>query len=210
MKETPLWYSLLRGLAILLFRVLFFIKIQGKKNIPPRGGMILASNHLSYLDPIVLGLVVPRRMNFIAKEELFENFLFRWLITQLGALPVRRERMDRMTYQKILDLLKKEEIIAFFPEGTRSADGRIGELHQGTTRIALKTNVPLIPIIIQGTDKVLPREKKIIRLARIKVRVGKPLISEISPQRPVTKRDIEEFHMRLEERMKMLTDKGLS
>jgi len=159
MKGTPLWYSLLRKLAIVVFKIFFAIKIQGKENIPPRGGVILASNHLSYLDPIILGILVPRRMNFIAKEELFENFFFRLLITKLGAFPVERERMDRTAYQKILDLLKKEEIVVLFPEGTRSVNGKIGQLQSGTARIALKTNVPLVPIIIQGTDKALPGER---------------------------------------------------
>ncbi|GAH42725.1 unnamed protein product, partial [marine sediment metagenome] len=76
MKGTPFWYSILRGLAIAVFKVFFAIKIEGKENIPYRGGAILASNHLSYLDPIVLGILVPRRVNFMAKEELFENFFF--------------------------------------------------------------------------------------------------------------------------------------
>jgi len=125
MKEIPLWYSLLRRVAIVIFKIFFTIKIEGKDNIPRQGGMIFASNHLSYLDPIVLGLLIPRRMNFIAKEELFENFFFRLLIAKLGAFPVKREKVDRTTYQKILDLLKKGEILVFFPEGTRSTNGKI-------------------------------------------------------------------------------------
>jgi len=209
MKEIPLWYSLLRRVAIVIFKIFFTIKIEGKDNIPRQGGMIFASNHLSYLDPIVLGLLVPRRMNFIAKEELFENFFFRLLIAKLGAFPVKREKVDRTTYQKILDLLKKGEILVFFPEGTRSTNGKIGQLQSGTARIALKANVPLIPIIIQGTDKALPRGKKIIRLARIRVRVGKPLQSKIAHKREINKENIEKFNKKLEKEMKMLIGKGL-
>lgn len=208
MKETPLWYSFLRRVAIVIFKIFFTIKIEGKDNIPRTGGMIFASNHLSYLDPIVLGLLVPRKMNFIAKEELFENFFFRLLIAELGAFPVKREKVDKTTYQKILDFLSKKEIVVLFPEGTRSINGKIGQLQPGTARIALKTNVPLVPIIIQGTDKALPRGKKIIRLARIRVRVGKPLQSKIAYKREINKKEVERFNRKLEKEMKMLMEKG--
>lgn len=210
MKGTPFWYSILRGFAIAVFKVFFAVRIEGKENIPYRGGAILASNHLSYLDPIVLGIFVPRRVNFMAKEELFENFFFRWIIVKLGAFPIRRERMDRTTYKKILKLLQKREIVVLFPEGTRSVDETIGPLHAGIARIALKADVPLIPIIIRGTEKVLPRGKKLIRLARIRARAGKPLKKNIAPNRQITRKDIEEFQNELEQKMRLLHREGLS
>lgn len=210
MKGTPLWYSALRGLAIVVFRIFFAIKIEGKENIPYRGGVILASNHLSYLDPIVLGILVPRRVNFMAKEELFENFLFRWLITKLGAFPIKKEKMDRITYKKILKLLEKEEVVVLFPEGTRSIDGRIGQLQGGTARIALKADVPLIPIIVRGTEKVLPRGGKVIKLARIRAWAGKPLKKNMTSNKQITKKDIEELQRQLEEKMRLLYGEGLS
>lgn len=145
MKGTPFWYSILRGLAIAVFKVFFAIEIEGKENIPYGGGAILASNHLSYLDPIVLGILVPRRVNFMAKEELFENFFFGWMIVKLGAFPIKRERIDRTTYKKILKLLQKREVVVLFPEGTRSIDGTIGQLHAGIARIALRLMCPLFP-----------------------------------------------------------------
>jgi 1-acyl-sn-glycerol-3-phosphate acyltransferase len=210
MKGTPFWYSALRGLAIVVFKIFFAIKIEGKENIPYRGGVILASNHLSYLDPIVLGIFVPRRVNFMAKEELFENFFFRWLITKLGAFPIKKEKIDRITYKKILKLLEKEEVVVLFPEGTRSIDGRIGQLQAGTARIALKANVPLIPIVVRGTEKVLPRGKKVIKLARIRAWAGKPLKKNMTSDKEITKKDIEELQRQLEEKMRLLYGKGLN
>lgn len=210
MKGTPFWYSALRGLAIVVFKIFFAIKIEGKENIPYRGGVILASNHLSYLDPIVLGIFVPRRVNFMAKEELFENFFFRWLIIKLGAFPIKKEKIDRITYKKILKLLEKEEVVVLFPEGTRSIDGRIGQLQAGTARIALKANVPLIPIVVRGTEKVLPRGKKVIKLARIRAWAGKPLKKNMTSDKEITKKDIEELQRQLEEKMRLLYGEGLS
>jgi 1-acyl-sn-glycerol-3-phosphate acyltransferase len=210
MKGTPFWYSILRGLAIIVFKIFFAIRIEGKENIPYQEGAILASNHLSYLDPIVLGILVPRRVNFMAKEELFENFLFRWVIVRLGAFPIKKEGIDGTTYKKILKLLRKREVVVLFPEGTRSIDGTIGQLHTGIARIALKADVPLIPIIVWGTEKVLPRGKKLIRLARIRARAGKPLKKNITSNRKITRKDIEELQNELEKKMRLLHREGLS
>jgi len=210
MKGTPFWYSILRGLAIAVFKVFFAIEIEGKENIPYGGGAILASNHLSYLDPIVLGILVPRRVNFMAKEELFENFFFGWMIVKLGAFPIKRERIDRTTYKKILKLLQKREVVVLFPEGTRSIDGTIGQLHAGIARIALKADVPIIPIIVWGTEKVLPRGKKLIRLARIRARAGKPLKKNIASNREITRKDVDELQNELEEKMRLLHREGLN
>jgi len=204
MKGTPLWYSLLRGLAIIIFKVFFAVKIRGKENVPLKGGAILTSNHLSYFDPIVLGLLTPRKINFMAKEELFENFLFRLLITKLGAFPVKRERVDKTVYQKALDLLKKGELLVLFPEGTRSWEGKLGRLQQGTARIALRANVPLVPVIIRGTEKVLPRGKKMIRLAKIEARIGESLRNKKSKKEDL-KTSIERLHKKLENNMRMLS-----
>jgi len=175
MKETPWWYHLLWGLALVIFKVFFGTEIKGRRNIPSKGAVILASNHCSYLDPIILGLLTPRKLNFLAKEELFRNFFFKHLITTLGALPLKRDKLDHKSFQRALYLLSEGKILAFFPEGTRSKNKKIGKLHQGTARIALKTKVPLIPVVIKGTGKALPPGKKLIRLVKIRARVGKPI-----------------------------------
>ncbi len=207
MKETPLWYHLLRELAIIIFKALFGIRIQGKENIPLKGRMIFASNHLSYLDPIVIGLLVPRKINFMAKRELFENFLFGSFIGKLGAFPIEREKLDRKTYQIALGLLKEGKILVLFPEGTRARKGNLGPLKEGTARIAVRTKAPLIPVVIKGTDKVLPRGKKMIRLANIKVRIGKPLESELLHEGKDIKREVERVHQKLEKSMKTLLER---
>lgn len=117
--------------------------------------------------------------------------------------------MDRATYKKILKLLEKGKVVVLFPEGTRSIDGRMGQLQAGTARIALRAGVPLIPIIVRGTEKVLPRGKKVIKLAKIKVWAGKPLKKNIGSDRKMTKKDIEELQNELEEKMRLLYGEGL-
>jgi len=201
MKETPFWYHLLWGLALIIFKLFFRIRIYGRENIPSRGGVILAANHLSYLDPIILGLLTPRKMNYMAKEELFKKFLFRLLIERLGAFPLKRDRIDRSAYEKAISLLQEGRVLALFPEGTRGRRGKLGYFKKGVSRIALKTGVPIVPVIIRGTDEALPKGRKMIKLARIEVRVGKPLRTEGFSRGKDSKKKIDDLCEELRKRM---------
>jgi len=195
MKELPLLYSLLWKLAFIIFKVFFGIKIQGRENIPSAGGAILAPNHLSYLDSIVIGLVTPRKINFVAKEELFKSFPFSLLISNLGAFPLKRKGFDRSSFKRALHILKEGKLLVIFPEGRRrERRGKIDSLQKGAARIALKAGVPLVPIAIQGTDKALPKKRKIARIAKISVIIGKSL-----PTKKLfyTKDNIDKIHNRL-------------
>jgi 1-acyl-sn-glycerol-3-phosphate acyltransferase len=174
-KETPWWYSLLWLIGLIIFKLLFDLRREGKERIFPKRAMIIAANHRSYLDPIVLALLVPRRMNFMAKEELFRSPIFGYLITKLGAFPLKRGKLDRAAYKKALQVLKEGKILILFPEGTRSRSGRLGKLREGPVRMALYSQVPLIPVVIKGTEKVLPPGAKFIRRGKIKIKVGEPL-----------------------------------
>lgn len=174
-KDSPLWYRLIRLSVYVIFKILFNLIIRGKEKIPLRGGVILVSNHSSYLDPVVLGLTTPRRINFMAKEELFKNFFFRRLITLLGAFPVKRGEIDKFAYRKVLSIVRREEIIALFPEGTRGRGEKLGVLRKGAVKLIFKTKLPVIPVIIKGTEKALPRGKKMIRLKKIRAYVGDSL-----------------------------------
>jgi len=194
--KTPLWYLVLWGLSWFIFRVFFLLKIEGKENLPCSGGFILSSNHLSYLDPILLGLLLPRKMNFMAKEELFRG-AFGWFIQKLGAFPLKRGKLDPRGYKRALNILKKGEILALFPEGTRSFNGKLGPLQKGAAGLSIRCGVPLVPVIIKGTEKALPRGAHFIKLAKLKVKVGEPLF-------PSGGEKEEELHRRLEERLKTL------
>lgn len=198
-KETPWWYSLLWYAGLLLFKCIFHLKIKGKQKIPPQGGMIIAANHRSYLDPIVLALLVPRRMNFVAKEELFQNPLFGCLISRLGAFPLKRGRLDKGAYKKALQILKRGRILALFPEGTRSRSGRLGKLREGPVRMALYCEVPLVPVVIKGTEKILPPGARFIKKGKIQMEVGEPFLFNRSLKEQ--EKDVAVFLKRLREQM---------
>lgn len=175
-KETPWWYRVLWVIGMLAFRFLFRLSIEGK--VPARGAVVIIANHRSYLDPVVLALLTPRRINFMAKEELFRNPVFGYLIHKLGAFPLKRDSLDKTAYQKALKVLEEGKILALFPEGTRSLSGKLGNFKQGSVRIAIYSRVPIIPVVIMGTEKVLPPGRKIVGLGKIRIKAGDPILPQ--------------------------------
>lgn len=168
-------YTILRPFAILLLKIVFRIKVFGKKNIPQKGGFILASNHKSYLDPVVLGVASSRKLNFMARNDLFCNPLFSWIISTLGAFPVKRDSADLSALKEAIKRLHKGNVLTMFPEGTRGFGGEIGQAHAGIGFLAAKLNVPVIPAFIKGTDVALPKGTKFIRPSEITVYFGKQI-----------------------------------
>ncbi|RKY39337.1 MAG: 1-acyl-sn-glycerol-3-phosphate acyltransferase [Candidatus Omnitrophota bacterium] len=164
-------YSFLRWLTSILFKILFRLEIKGIENIPKKGGCIIVSNHISFLDPVVIGIACPRKVSFLARRDLFRNFLFAKLITALGAIPLSRASSDFKALRKAIGILKRGEIVALFPQGTRKEDWQ--GVKGGAGFLSYKTNLPIIPAYIKGTDKALPRQAKFIRLFPISIYFGK-------------------------------------
>jgi len=164
-------YNLCRVTAALLFKLAFRWQVTGRENIPKTGGVIVAANHVSLLDPPVLGAALPRKVRFMAKEELFRNAAFGYIITRLGAFPVRRGAPDRTAIRTALNLLEKGELLGMFPEGTRSKTGRLGEAEPGLALLAHRSGVPVVPAAIKGTNELFGSKF----LPQVIVRFGKPL-----------------------------------
>lgn len=167
-------YNLLRIFAISIFKLLFHLEVKGREFLPKEGGFILASNHLSNLDPIVLGAVTPRRLNFMAKEELFLNPLFGLLIRILGAFPIKRNSPDLSALREAMKRLRRGACLVIFPQGRRSPEDLKGE--PGIGFLTIKTKSPVVPVYIKGTDRILPKGKRKISMGEIKVRFGSPII----------------------------------
>jgi 1-acyl-sn-glycerol-3-phosphate acyltransferase len=155
---------------------LFRFTAHGMRHIPERGRIILASNHASNLDPLFVGVAAPRRINYLAKKELFSNRLFGFILRKIcSALPVDRDQMDRTTLREIFRLLEHEEMMLVFPEGTRTHDGRLGEAKLGVGLIAHHARATVIPAYVRGSYEILPRHAKRIHLNRCSVSFGPPV-----------------------------------
>jgi 1-acyl-sn-glycerol-3-phosphate acyltransferase len=163
-------WCIIRVLMVTLLRR----RVHGAEHVPPRGAVIIASNHISNLDPPLVGTAIWRPFAFMAKEELFHNRFFGAFIRRLYAFPVRRGAPDRAALKQALDLLGRGWGLVMFPEGTRSEDGELKEPEMGVGMIALRSGVPVIPAYVTGTDQVMPKGGG-IRLARVAITFGPPL-----------------------------------
>jgi len=199
-----LLYGLLKAIFKFFFTVYNRLAVVGIENIPKEGGAIVAANHLSYLDPPVLGVALKRRPNFIAKEGLFRIPLFGAFI-RLYCFPVHRDRPQPSTIKEVFSRLKEGEVVVVFPEGGRSADGRLQDAKRGIGMIAAISKAPVIPTLIEGTDRALPMGAKFLRPVKIRVTFGTP----IEIERGETGRPFQErISRRIMERIKKLKVKS--
>lgn len=175
-------YLLGRTIIAPLARVFYRPKVIGKGNVPRHGPVILASNHLSFIDSIVIPLLAPRRVQFLAKSHYFtgsglRGLINRWFFTAIGAVPV--ERGAGQAAQLALDqgkgLLEAGAAFALYPEGTRSLDGRLYKGRTGVAWLALTTGAPVVPVGLIGTDQLQPKGATVPRLRRVTVAFGEPI-----------------------------------
>lgn len=147
-------YSVVKAFFRVLFRLCFRVQVTGKENIPAKGAVVLASNHLSLIDPPLVGTFANRRVRFMAKEELFAYPVFGTIIKELGAFSVRRGSADRRAIQTALTILDEGGIMAIFPEGTRSRSGEVGKALPGALMLAAKSGAAIVPVAVTGTNEL--------------------------------------------------------
>ena len=145
-------YSLVRFFLYWLFRLVFRCRVCGTENIPAAGAVIIASNHIGNFDPPLIGCHLPRRIYFMAKEELFRFPVFADVIRWLGAFPVKRGSADRQAVKRMLEILVAGQVLGVFPEGTRGKNGILGEPEPGMAMMAIKTGTTIVPVAVKGTD----------------------------------------------------------
>jgi glycerol-3-phosphate dehydrogenase (NAD(P)+) len=169
-----LYYSL-RCLLVPFFLVWFRLQRTGREYARFKGGMIVASNHRSFLDPFVIGVLLPwrRRMQFVAKVELFENRWQGWALSRLGAFPIRRGQSDETAMETAALIVERGGTVVIFPEGTRIRVGSLARPKRGVGRLALETGGAVLPIAVHGSEEV--RRGWRIRPRKVKLRAGKPI-----------------------------------
>jgi len=168
-------YRLGALIACVVFKLLFRLKVKGAENIPPSGGVVIASNHQSYLDPIIIGVSNRVPVTFMARDTLFRNRAFGWLIRSVGAFPVRRGRPDTSAMREAVRRLKAGARLVVFPEGTRTHDGGLGRVRRGPALIAHRAGVPIVPAFIRGAFEAWPRSRKLFRFRPVSITYGPPI-----------------------------------
>jgi len=157
-----IFYKVVKNSIRLLLSLIYRIEIQGKENIPKEGKAIVCSNHFNLLDPLLVGTCLPRKINYMAKEELFSNKLLALILNKLGVFPVKRSGADISAIKTALKVLKSGEIFGIFPEGTRSKAGEVIEAKPGLAMISIKSQSHIIPVAIIGNYKPFSKIKIII------------------------------------------------
>ncbi len=167
-------YTFFKIILYIFFKVFYRLKVIGSENVPINGGAIIAANHVSYLDPPVIGVSLKRRAVFMAREGLFRIPLLGLFIGAFS-LSVKRGKPLPSTIKEIIGRLKQGEVVVIFPEGGRSSDGKIADIKRGIGVITQLAKVPIIPTYLSGTGKALPVGAKFLRLTKITVTFGHPL-----------------------------------
>jgi 1-acyl-sn-glycerol-3-phosphate acyltransferase len=171
-------YWVLKVLLSPFFYVVWRIKVEGREHVPATGPVILAPNHVTFLDSMFLPLVMRRRVTFVAKAEYFDTWKTAWFFRSCGQIPMRREggSASERALAAARDVLEAGKVLGIYPEGTRSPDGRLYRGHTGVARLALASGVPIVPVGLVGTSDVQPPGSNRPRpFKRVTVRFGVPL-----------------------------------
>lgn len=170
-----MFYSIVRWIFFFIARLFFKFKVFGGENIPKEGGIIIASNHISYLDIPFLGCGICRRVDFVGKSELFRNRVVGYIFKRLGAFPIRRGSTDRGAISEAVKRVREGRVIVIYPEGTRSKDGKLSDPKRGIGMVVALSGAIVIPSFILGTDRVLPRGARWVRFNPVRIYLGSPL-----------------------------------
>jgi 1-acyl-sn-glycerol-3-phosphate acyltransferase len=169
-------YRLSRFLVWLVLRTLCGFRVEGGHHEPASGPLLIVSNHVSDLDPLVLGAALRRRVNFMAKIELFGPPLLRWWVSACGAFPVRRGEADRQALRTARAVLERGEALVMFPEGTRGANLQdLRPAEPGAALLALRTCAVILPVAVIGTNQVFPKGARRLSRGTIRVRMAAPI-----------------------------------
>jgi 1-acyl-sn-glycerol-3-phosphate acyltransferase len=177
-----MFYDALHRVVPPLLRAVWRPDVQGLENVPRTGGVILASNHLSFVDSVVIPSVAPRKVVFLAKSEYFTGAGLRGAVQRtwfeaLGLLPVDRDDIKSAvgSLDVALDVLRRGDAFGIYPEGTRSRDGRLYRGRTGAAHLALTAGVPIVPVGLRGTERIQPVGSSVPRIVKVHATFGEPI-----------------------------------
>jgi len=178
------WALVRSGLALLLR-----FRIEGRHKVPRRGTVLIASNHLSNLDPLLIGSAAPRLLQHMAKRELSAKPLLYWFLRGIGTVMVDRGR-GQQALEEAVKYLQRGACMAIFPEGTRSTTGHMGKGHTGAIVLAMRSGCTILPAAIIGSDRAMPKGARGIRRASVTVRFGEPYRLPLAPDGTAIAREV--------------------
>lgn len=192
------FYTIVRWGLNIIFLGMYRLHVEGREHIPSEGAVIIAPNHKSYFDPPLVGVAIKKRVvHYMAKEELFRNQLFGWILRQFGTFPVKRGSVDRTAVRQAVKELKNGNALGIFPEGTRIKRSGLGRFHSGMASLALMTGTPVIPVAILGSAD-MPHKK-----GPLAVLIGMPI--QVQKQKAGSE-EVEALNEAVKKEIQKLTD----
>lgn len=180
-KGSLFFYRFVRDALFIIYRILFRFEYYGSERVPSESdkrGVILAANHVSFLDPPILGISLRRPVTFLAKDYLFKAFLVGWVLRGIGAFPIKTKADDFRTVRDLIRILKEGRCLAVFPEGTRSMDGQFQEPESGVAFLAVKSKAWIVPAYIEGTFEAFPKGERFFKCRKVRVTYGQPFLAD--------------------------------
>ena len=174
-RATPM-YCFARSSVRLIGTIFQNLKVYNVTNVPLAGGVLLLSNHQSFVDPAFIASKLPRKLSFLARSGLFEPLVFGWVIRQLNAFPVKQGKGDVGAMKQSIALLQEGKALLMFPEGQRTTNGRMQAIAPGAALIVKRARVPVVPVAIEGAFHVWPKHKMLPRTGKVRINFGKPVM----------------------------------
>ncbi len=175
-------YQFGRTIAITFMRLYTRLTINGREHIPTAGAFVLAPVHRSYPDTFLAGAVTRRRLRFMGKDTMWKNRQFGWILSAFGAFPVTRGTADREALRRAIEVLEAGEPLVLFPEGERKQGPFVQPLFDGAVYIAIKAGVPIVPVGIGGSERVMPKGARFISPRKVHVEIGPPIPAPVAPE----------------------------
>ncbi len=176
-----MFYTIAKNLVKSYYYARFKITVVGRDRVPKEGPVVVCSNHISEYDPPLVGISVDRDMSFFAKSELFKIPVLGYLISHLNAFPVERGKSDRAALKKSIEVLSKGNMLCMFPEGSRSMSGKLMDLQQGASFVAVKSGAQIVPAAIKGSYD---------RKKGVTIVFGKPIDTKQLIEEGMTRKDV--------------------
>ena len=161
-----------KAVTRVITRTYIRLHMEGRENVPEEGAYIIITNHLSGLDPFLIGIPIDRTIYCLAKVELYQNAALTWILNSLGYIPLDRSKTDISAMRVVLRLLRNGQAVGISPEGTRSETGEIQPFTDGATKLALHARVPILPVSVYGTRELMPPGTYGFRPGKVYIKIG--------------------------------------
>ena len=205
------FYYVVRALVSTFTQLYTRMSITGRENLPRHGGYVLAPVHRSYIDTPISSCLTRRRLRFMGKDTLWKRGWSAWLLSALGGFPVTRGTVDREALRRCVAVLEAGEPLVLFPEGERKSGPIVQPLFAGAVYVAIKAGVPIVPVGIGGSERVMPKKAKFVYPRKVHVEIGPPILPpKAAPGQRLGREVYREHSQFLHDELQRLFDEAMS